>query len=67
MLEKSKDCDDLKGGPAGRILKSLRIKNSVMRVTVWHHEACRLMPSDGIFNSHQTTIIDSFSCILFLR
>ena len=30
----------------------VQIKNSVM--------------SDGIFNSHRTTIIDSFSCILFL-
>ena len=33
----------------------VRIENSVTRVTVRHHEACR------------TTIIDSFSCILFLR
>ena len=45
----------------------VRIENSVTRVTVWHHEACRAaMPSDGIFNSHRTTIMDSFSRILFL-
>ena len=24
-------------------------------------------PSDGIFNLHRRTIMDSFSCILFLR
>ena len=49
----------------------VRIENSVTRVTVRHHEACRVMPnsypSDGIFNSHLTTIMDSFSCIHFLR
>ena len=54
----------------------------VTRVTVRHHEACpsdaeqlsqaswcrTVIPSDRIFNSHRTTtIIDSFSCILFLR
>ena len=47
------------------------IKNSVTRVTVRHHEACRVMPnsypSDGIFNLHRRTIMDSVSCILFLR
>ena len=47
------------------------IENSVTRVTIRHHEACRVMPnsypSDGIFNSHRRTIMDSFSCILFLR
>ena len=41
------------------------IENSVTRVTVRHHEACRMMPisypSDGIFNQHLTTIMDSFS------
>ena len=40
------------------------IENSVSRVTVRHHEA---YPSDGIFNLHRRTIMDSFSCILFLR
>ena len=49
------------------------IENSVMRVyvTVRHHEACRVMPnsnpSDRMFNLHRRTIMDSFSCILFLR
>ena len=47
------------------------IENSVTRVTVLHHEACRVMPnrypSDGIFSLHRITIMDSFSCILFLR
>ena len=33
------------------------IEYSITRVTV--------ISSDGIFNLHQTTIIDSFSCILF--
>ena len=26
-----------------------------------------IYPSDGIFNLHRRTIMDSFSCILFLR
>ena len=47
------------------------IKNSVTRVTDGHHKACRVMlnsyPSDGIFNLHRRTIMDSFSCILFHR
>ena len=47
------------------------IENSVKSVTVQHHEACRVMPNsyptDGIFNLHRTTIMDCFSCILFLR
>ena len=47
------------------------IENSVTRVTVRHHEACRVMPnrypSDGTFNLHRRTIMDSFSCILFLQ
>ena len=47
------------------------IENSVTRVTVRHQEACRVMPnsypSDGIFNLHQRSIMDSFSCTLFLR
>ena len=38
----------------------VRIENSVTRVSVRHHKACL------VFNSHWTTIIDSFSCILFL-
>ena len=51
----------------------MRIDNSVTRVTVRHHGACRVMPnsksylSDGIFNLHRKTIMDSFSCVLFLR
>ena len=48
----------------------LRIKNSVTTVTVQHREACRVMPNsyrDGTFNLHQTTVMGSFSCILFLR
>ena len=47
------------------------IDNSVTRVTVRHHEARRVMPnsypSDGIFNLHRITIMDSFYCIIFLR
>ena len=47
------------------------IGNSVTRVTVRHHKACRVMPnsypSDGIFNLHRRTIMDSFSSILSLR
>ena len=46
-------------------------ENSVMRVTVRHHEACKVMrnsyPRDRIFNLHRRTIMDSFSCILLLR
>ena len=41
----------------------VRIENSITRVTVLHHEdSCSrtVNPSDGIFNSHQTTIINSF-------
>ena len=47
------------------------IENSVTRETVRLHRACRVMPnsypSDGIFNLYWRTIMDSFSCILFLR
>ena len=48
-------------------------ENSVTRVTtcIRLHEAARVMPnsypSDGIFNLHRRTIMESFSCILFLR
>ena len=46
----------------------LRIENSVMTVTVQLAERCRtVILSDGAFNLHQTTVMDSFSCILFLR
>ena len=42
----------------------VRIKKSVTRVTVRHHEACRVMPNSypewRNFNSHRTIIIDSF-------
>ena len=47
------------------------IENSVTRVTVRLHKACRGMPNsyprDRLFNLHRRTIMDSFSCILFLR
>ena len=47
------------------------LKISSERITVRHHEACRVMPnsypSDGIFNLYRRTIMDPFSCILFLR
>ena len=46
----------------------MRIENSVTRITVRHRVACRtVIPIDGIFLSHRTTTVDSFSCILFLR
>ena len=46
----------------------LRFENSVTTVTVQHREACQtVILSDGTFNLHQTTIMGSFSCILFLR
>ena len=50
-------------GQTLRILNgcSVQIENSVTRVTVRHHTA---IPSDGIFSSHRTTSIDSFSCTL---
>ena len=66
-------------GNSGRVCKNIRIfkgcevqiENSVTRVTVRQHKACRVMPnsypSDEIFNSHRRTIMDSFSCIHFLR
>ena len=42
----------------------MRIKKSVTRVTVRHHEACRVTPNSypewRNFNSHRTIIIDSF-------
>ena len=38
--------------------------------TVRHHEACQVMPNSypewRNFSSHRTTIMDSFSCVLFL-
>ena len=38
------------------------IENSVTRVTIRHHEACRVMPNsypnDGIINLHRRTIMD---------
>ena len=50
----------------------VRIENSATRVIVRHHEACRGMPNrypewNGIFNSQLTAIMDSFSCLFFLR
>ena len=41
-------------------------ENSIMSITVWPRDAEHLS-QEGIFNSHQTTIMDSFSCIHFLR
>ena len=47
--------------------RRVRIENSVKRITVWHHEAWRVMPNHyplwQNFNSNPTTITDSF--ILF--
>ena len=45
----------------------LWIENSVTTVTVQHREVCRVMLSDGTFSLHQTTVMGSSSCILFLR
>ena len=49
----------------------VRIETSVTRAIVGHHETCWVMrtviPSDGTFSSHQTAILDSLSCIIFLR
>ena len=40
--------------------REVRIENSVTRVTVRHASWCRtVIPSDGVFNSHQTAIMDS--------
>ena len=43
-----------------------RIEKYVPRITVWHHEACRLMtncdPRDRFFNPTLTRIMDYFSC-----
>ena len=43
---------------------SVRIENSVTRVTVRHHSASLVMPNsyplDGIFNPNLTTIKDSY-------
>ena len=40
----------------------------VVRVTVWHHEACqKVIQCDGIFNSLQTAIMDCFSCLHFFQ
>ena len=44
--------------------RELRIENSVTTVTVQHLE---VILSDGNFHLHQTTIMGSFSCILFIR
>ena len=41
-----------------------RIEKSVPRITVWHHEACRVMksgdPEGRIFYPNLTRIMDSF-------
>ena len=44
------------------------IGESIPRITVWHHKACRVMtnrdPEGRIFLSHpDTQIMDSFSCL----
>ena len=43
-----------------------RVENSVLRIAVWHHEACRLMtngdPEGQIFYPTLTQIMDYFSC-----
>ena len=41
------------------------IEKFVMRVTDWHHEACRVIPSDEFFYPHHIPMIDTFSCIPF--
>ena len=46
---------------------AVQIENSVTRVTVRHHSARTIIPSEGIFNSHRTAIMDSFSCMPSLR
>ena len=55
---------------ASRLWESLMAVRCELRVTVGITrlaEWCRtVIPSDRIFNLHQTTITDSFSCILFL-
>ena len=61
-----------------KLIRMLILSNSVTQVTVSQHEArlCQQgaslvmpnsYPSDGNFNLHRRTIMDSFSCILFLR
>ena len=42
-----------------------RIEKSVPRITIWHHEACRVMTNGdhhGFFYPTPTRIMDSFSC-----
>ena len=44
-----------------------RIEQSVPRIAVWHHEACRVMTNDDpegriFFYPTLTRIMDSFSC-----
>ena len=43
-----------------------RIEKSVPRITVWHHEACRVNtngdPRAGFFHPSLACIMDSFSC-----
>ena len=46
----------------------VQIENSITRVTVWHHEACRaVITSNRIFSLDQAAIMVSFFCILILR
>ena len=42
-----------------------RIEKSVLRIAVWHHQACRVMtviPREGFFYPTLTPIKDNFSC-----
>ena len=61
-----------------KLIWMLILSNSVTQVTVSQHEASLCQqgaslvmpnsyPSDGKFDLHHRTIMDSFSCILFLR
>ena len=45
----------------------VQIENSVTRDNCSVSRGLTVIPSDGIFSLHQTAIMDSFSCILFLQ
>ena len=42
------------------------IEKSVPRVTAWYHEACRVVSDCEIYYLSLTSMIDFFSCILFI-
>ena len=57
--------------PDGKIIRIYhmcegRIEKSVLRITVWHHEACRVIKKvilrDEFFYPTLTHLMDSFSC-----